>query len=156
MRLLIISPGGRMPAWVAEGFRDYANRMPPQLRLELMEIALAKRGKNADLRRARDEEGARMLAAVPEQARVVALDVQGKPWSTEQLATRLQDWLQDGRDIALLVGGPDGLSPGCLARAEARWSLSALTLPHMLVRVLLAEQLYRAWTVTENHPYHRA
>ena len=97
-----------------------------------------------------------MLAAVPPGATVIALDVRGKAWCTEGLATRLQEWLQGGRDIALLVGGPDGLADACLQRADLRWSLSALTLPHALVRVLLAEQLYRAWTVIKGHPYHRA
>ena len=97
-----------------------------------------------------------MLLAVPDGATVIALDVRGKTWSTEVLVTRLQEWLQAGRDIALLVGGPDGLADECLSRADLRWSLSALTLPHALVRVLLAEQLYRAWSVIQGHPYHRA
>ena len=97
-----------------------------------------------------------MLAVVAPQQLVVALDVKGRAWSTEQLAEQLQGWLQDGRNLSLLVGGPDGLAPACLERAEQRWSLSPLTLPHPLVRVLLAEQLYRAWTVLNNHPYHRS
>ena len=97
-----------------------------------------------------------MLAATAPSQRVIAMDVQGRCWSTDQLAEALASWLQDGRDVSLLVGGPDGLSSACLERAEQRWSLSALTLPHPLVRVLLAEQLYRAWTVISNHPYHRS
>ena len=97
-----------------------------------------------------------MLAAIPADCLVVALDVQGKAWSTEDLATKLQDWMASGRDLVLLIGGPDGLSPACLERADQRWSLSSLTFPHALVRVLVAEQLYRAWTVTIGHPYHRA
>ena len=97
-----------------------------------------------------------MLAAIPERSLVVALDVGGSAWDTPALAARLQEWLQSGRDIVLLVGGPDGLSGDCLRRAELRWSLSALTLPHALVRVVLAEQLYRAWTIISGHPYHRS
>lgn len=97
-----------------------------------------------------------MLAAVPRDCHVIALDVTGQAWNTEVLAGRLQGWLGAGRDVALLVGGPDGLAPACLARADTRWSLSPLTLPHALVRVVLAEQLYRAWTLVSGHPYHRA
>ena len=97
-----------------------------------------------------------MLATLPKDCTVVALDVPGKNWSTEELAGRLQDWLGSGRDVALLVGGPDGLSADCLARADLKWSLSALTYPHPLVRVILAEQLYRAWTINAGHPYHRS
>lgn len=96
-----------------------------------------------------------MLAAISDRDRVVALDVKGKPWSTEQLASHLRDWQLGGDNISLLVGGPDGLAEECLARADQRWSLSALTLPHPLVRIVLAEQLYRAWTINNNHPYHR-
>jgi len=106
--------------------------------------------------RAVSEEGKRMLAALGPRQCVIALDVDGRSWSTVQLAGKLASWLADGRDVSLLVGGPDGLADACLERAEQRWSLSALTLPHPLVRVLLAEQLYRAWTVITNHPYHRA
>ncbi|WP_296898280.1 23S rRNA (pseudouridine(1915)-N(3))-methyltransferase RlmH [Thiohalocapsa sp.] len=108
-----------------------------------------------ELPRLRRDEGARILAAVPARARVVALDLRGRAWSSEQLASELAGWLADGRDIALLVGGPNGLSDACLARAEQRWSLSPLTLPHPLVRVLVAEQLYRAWSQLQGHPYHR-
>jgi 23S rRNA (pseudouridine1915-N3)-methyltransferase len=97
-----------------------------------------------------------MLGAVGERERVIALDVAGRGCSTEQLAGQLRDWLQDGRDLSLLIGGPDGLAAECLARADQRWSLSPLTLPHPLVRVLLAEQLYRAWTLVSGHPYHRS
>jgi 23S rRNA (pseudouridine1915-N3)-methyltransferase len=101
------------------------------------------------------EEGRQILAAIPPQARVVALDVGGKGWDTATLATRVRDWMQEGRDVALLVGGPDGLSRDCLERAELRWSLSALTFPHALVRVIIAEQLYRSWSILAGHPYHR-
>lgn len=145
-----------MPGWVEDGFAEYARRMPPECALELREIAPGRRGKGADVARILRDEGERMLKAVPASAEVVALDVKGKAWSTEQLAERLGRWLGGGRDLALLVGGPEGLAPECRARAEGAWSLSPLTLPHPLVRVVVAEQLYRAWSILQNHPYHRA
>ena len=155
MQIHLIAVGTRMPAWVTSGYEEYARRLPHECSLRLVEIPLSKRRKTQSALKNRQEEGKAMLAAVPVQATVVALDVRGKAWSTEALADHLQDWLQGGRDIALLVGGPDGLADECLDRADIRWSLSSLTLPHALVRVLLAEQLYRAWTVIQGHPYHR-
>ncbi len=156
MRLRLVAVGTRMPDWVHTGFREYAQRMPPECRLELVEIALGKRSRASDPRRAKSEEGVRMLSALARDDLAIALDVTGKPWSTEHLAGHLGAWLQEGRDVAFLVGGPDGLAEECLARAQARWSLSALTLPHALVRVVAAEALYRAWSLLNNHPYHRA
>ena len=156
MHIYLIAVGTRMPAWVTSGYEEYARRLPRECSLKLIEIPLSKRRKTQSAEKNRQEEGRVMLAAVPDGATLIALDVRGKTWSTEVLATRLQDWLQAGRNIALLVGGPDGLAGECLSRADLRWSLSALTLPHALVRVLLAEQLYRAWTVIQGHPYHRA
>ncbi|MCO6411529.1 MAG: 23S rRNA (pseudouridine(1915)-N(3))-methyltransferase RlmH [Thiogranum sp.] len=156
MEINLIAAGTRMPAWINDGYREYARRMPRECHLTLTEIALGPRGKSAPTQRAVEAEGRRMLDAAAPGERVIALDVQGQDWSTEQLAGQLRMWMQDGRDVALLVGGPDGLSADCLARAEQRWSLSPLTLPHPLVRVLIAEQLYRAWTLTTGHPYHRA
>jgi len=155
MRIRLLAVGTKMPKWVEQGVDEYRKRLPPELKLELKEIALGKRGKGADIRRAISSEGQLMLAAIGERDRVVALDVKGKPWSTEQLAGNLRDWQLGGDNISLLVGGPDGLADDCLQRADQRWSLSALTLPHPLVRIVLAEQLYRAWTVNSNHPYHR-
>lgn len=156
MQIHLLSVGTRMPGWVQTGFAEYAKRLPHECRLKLVEIAPAKRGKNPDLERIRREEGERLLAAVPRDAAVIALEVGGRSWSTEQLAERLRGWLQDGRDLALLVGGPDGLPAACRERAELQWSLSSLTLPHPLVRVVLAEQFYRAWSLVSGHPYHRA
>jgi 23S rRNA (pseudouridine1915-N3)-methyltransferase len=155
MQIQLIAVGTRMPAWVQEGFAEYAKRLPRECGLQLVEIPLGKRGKSADVQRAIAEEGERMLAALPRDCRVIALEVQGRTWSTEQLAGELEGWLGAGRDLALLVGGPDGLSEACRRRADQAWSLSPLTLPHPLVRVLLAEQLYRAWTLYKGHPYHR-
>ena len=145
-----------MPAWVTDGYQEYAKRMPKECSLQLHEIAPAKRGKSGSAGQWMREEGERILAAIPDSHHVVALDVQGKSWSTEQLAEQLKNWLADGRDVSLIVGGPDGLMDECLKRANQRWSLSPLTLPHPIVRVVMAEQLYRAWTVLQNHPYHRA
>lgn len=145
-----------MPRWVEEGYAEYAKRMPPACRLELVEIAPGKRGKGMDARRAVADEGDRMLKALPKDVRVIALDVKGRPWSTEQLSANLGTWLGEGRDLALLVGGPEGLAQPCLDRADGRWSLSPLTFPHPLVRVVLSEQLYRAWSLLKGHPYHRA
>jgi 23S rRNA (pseudouridine1915-N3)-methyltransferase len=155
MNIHFICIGNRMPRWVQEGYAEYAKRMPAECRLRLEEIVPGRRGKGADIPRAVREEGERMLAAIPKDCRVVALDVEGKGWSTEQLAGQLNGWMGEGRDIALLVGGPEGLAEACLQRAEGRWSLSPLTLPHPLVRVVVAEQLYRAMSVLRGHPYHR-
>jgi 23S rRNA (pseudouridine1915-N3)-methyltransferase len=156
MRIYLISSGNRMPRWVQEGYGEYAKRMPPECALQLVEIAPGRRGKGMDVQRAMAEEGERMLRAVPKGARVIALDVGGRSWSTEQLSGQLSGWLTEGRDLALLVGGPEGLAPACLERAGGLWSLSSLTFPHPLVRVVLAEQLYRAWSLLKGHPYHRA
>ncbi|MFT5577986.1 MAG: 23S rRNA (pseudouridine1915-N3)-methyltransferase [Paraglaciecola psychrophila] len=155
MRLRLIAVGTKMPAWVAQGVQEYHKRLPPELKMELREIPLGKRGKGADLQRAISDEGRQMMAAIGASDWVVALDLSGKPWTTQTLAQQLQDWQRGGNNVSLLVGGPDGLAPECLARANSRWSLSALTLPHPLVRIVLAEQLYRAWTINNNHPYHR-
>lgn len=156
MKLLVAAVGQRMPRWVNEAWTEYSRRMPPGLTLSLREIQLAKRGKNADTRRLTNTESKAMFVAMPARARVIALDVNGKAWSTEQLALNLENWMGEGRDVGFMIGGPDGISPDILARADQCWSLGPLTLPHPLVRVVLAEQLYRAWTITQNHPYHRA
>jgi 23S rRNA (pseudouridine1915-N3)-methyltransferase len=156
MRIRVAAVGQRMPQWVTEAWTGYIRRLPPVLNIELREIPLPRRGKNSNIRQAVNEEGAALLAAVPRDAFLVALDAGGRPWSTADLARRLEQWMGSGRDVCLLVGGPDGLAFDCLRRADAKWSLGPLTLPHPLVRVILAEQLYRAWTITSNHPYHRA
>ena len=156
MRIHLIAVGTRMPSWVVEGYQEYAKRLPRECRLQLTEVPLSKRHKSLTAAQAKQQEGQAMLAALPKDCTVIALDVCGKAWGTEDLARRLGDWLGSGRDVALLVGGPDGLSPSCLERADQRWSLSALTYPHSLVRIVLAEQLYRAWTLNTGHPYHRS
>lgn len=155
MRWSIVAIGQRMPGWVEQGWSEYARRFPRGFQLELREIPALKRSRNADLEMIRQREGGAMLAAVPTADRAIALDPAGRQFSTRELADEMREWMQSGRDISLLVGGPEGLSGACLERAETRWSLGRLTFPHPLVRVILAEQLYRAWTLTRNHPYHR-
>jgi 23S rRNA (pseudouridine1915-N3)-methyltransferase len=155
VRLRILAIGTKMPDWVEAGCNEYLKRLPPELRIEVVELPLGKRGKGADIQRAILREGEAMLKAIGERDQVIALEVQGKSWSTGDLAVNLQHWQGSGDNVSLLVGGPDGLAPACLARADSRWSLSPLTLPHPLVRVLLAEQLYRAWSINAGHPYHR-
>ncbi len=155
MRISVLAVGTRMPSWVTQGVEEYCKRLPRELKLQWREIPLARRGQGAKPEQLREREGEQLLKAVPPGDKVIALDVLGKRITTEQLAQQLEAWQMSGDNYSLLVGGPDGLSPQCLERAAARWSLSDLTLPHPLVRVLLAEQLYRAWTITVNHPYHR-
>jgi 23S rRNA (pseudouridine1915-N3)-methyltransferase len=155
MRIKLIVVGKKMPNWVEQGYQEYAKRLPREISLELIEIPLAHRGKNPDIKRLMDKEGEQMLATVKPQEHNVALEVTGKAMTTEQLAKRLAFWQASGKDINLFVGGPDGLSPACQQSANEAWSLSPLTLPHPLVRVILAETLYRAWSVNAGHPYHR-
>lgn len=155
MQITLIAVGTKMPAWVVGGVNEYSKRLPPEIQWRVREIPLGQRGKHADLQRAIDSEGKQMLNAIGERDRVIALDVKGRARSTEQLAAELRDWQMEGVNVSLLVGGPDGLAAECLQRADQRWSLSALTLPHPLVRIVLAEQLYRAWSINNNHPYHR-
>jgi len=155
MRLTLYAVGNKMPAWVSKGFEEYSRRFPRDMSFHLVEIPPGKRGKNADITRILEKEGELMLAAIPKGNRIVTLEVEGKPWSTPQLAKQLTKWQLDSRDVALLVGGPEGLSPACINASEQKWSLSNLTLPHPMVRVLIAESLYRAWSINNNHPYHR-
>lgn len=152
MRLLVAAVGTRMPAWVAEGWLEYARRMPPNLSLELVEVPVA--GK-AGAGRASVLEGERLRQKLPERAHILALEITARPWSTEKLAERLQQWQLDGDPVCFLIGGADGLDASLLAEAHERWSLGPATLPHMLVRVVVAEQLYRASTILSGHPYHR-
>jgi 23S rRNA (pseudouridine1915-N3)-methyltransferase len=151
----VIAVGQRPPAWVENGFDDYARRLPRELSLKLIEIPVASR-RELPIERARRQEGERICAELTPRDWVIALDVEGRTQTTTALADRLGHWMQQGRDLAFLIGGPDGLDDACLARADERLSLSALTFPHGLVRVMLVEQVYRAWTVRSGHPYHRA
>ena len=156
MKFHLIAVGQRIPDWIERGYREFARRLPAEHRLTLTEIAAGRRHKGSDTRRLIEREGKQMSAVIAKDSIVIALDVKGRQWSTEQLAERFAAWQQEGRDITFLVGGPDGLAPDCLARAQHTWSLSHLTFPHALVRILIAEQLYRAWSICNEHPYHRS
>lgn len=156
MKLRLITVGTRMPGWVEQGTAEYLKRVGRELDFELVEVPLARRGKGADIQRCIDKEGEALLARLSGREYVVALDERGQSFSTAQLAERLQAFRLEGRDLGLLVGGPDGLSEACRQQADAVWSLSALTLPHPLVRIIVAEQCYRAMSLLQGHPYHRA
>lgn len=156
MRVKLIAVGTRMPDWVEAGVNEYRKRLPRDFELNIIEIPLSQRGKAADLRRAIAREGEASLAALGKNDYVAALDVGGRSLGTEALAERVRRVRDEGADLSLLVGGPDGLAPACLERADERWSLSALTLPHPVVRIVVAEQVYRVWSFLNNHPYHRA
>ena len=155
MKIKLITVGTRMPTWVTEGYYEYQKRLPREIVLELIELEMPKRSKNIDINQLITKEGLLMLNHIHKNDLVIALDERGQSWSTKELAKQLQHWLQGGTDICLLVGGPDGLAPSCKERATSQWSLSPLTLPHPLIRPILAEQLYRAWSIMNNHPYHR-
>lgn len=155
MRLRILTITHKSPSWISEGYEEYAKRLPSSCSLELVEIPAEKRGTNADLKRIADREGEKMLQAIKPNHLVVALDVLGEAWSTEELSKNLKTWLQSGRNIDLLIGGPEGLAPSCLQKAAVKWSLSPLTFPHIIVRLIVAEQIYRAHSILQGHPYHR-
>ena len=155
MKLRILSAGHRMPEWVTAGFEEYSKRMPPEARIELVEIKPEKRGpgKTADMVMAAEAD--RFRAAMPKDAYKVMLDERGQGLTTLALADRMKTWLSGGRDVMFVIGGADGLDGTLKKEADMLWSLSPLTLPHGLVRVLLSEQLYRAMSVIKGHPYHR-
>jgi 23S rRNA (pseudouridine1915-N3)-methyltransferase len=155
MQLIIAAVGHRMPAWIEAGFGEYAKRMPPELRIHLKEIKPIERSGSRTAETVMAQERTKIEAAIPKGARIVALDERGKDVTTTQLSQMLTQWQQDGRDVTFVIGGADGLDPGLKASADMLMRISSLTLPHGMVRVLLAEQLYRAWTITQNHPYHR-
>ena len=155
MEINLICIGNKMPTWIEQGYSEYAKRLPSELKLNLIEVAAEKRGKNADLERIKQAEGSKLVAAIPKNSKVIALAIEGKSWSTEQLAQNLINWQLESSVISLLIGGPEGLAESCYKKADCQWSLSSLTFPHPLVRVIIAEQIYRAWSILKNHPYHR-
>lgn len=155
MNIHLVAIGTRMPGWVQQGYDEYARRLPRHCRLRLVEVPTPRRAANADRDRLSRNEGQALLGATPGGCYRVALDENGQQHDTARWARELEGWLQLGHDVALLVGGPDGLSAEVREAADSCWSLSRLTFPHALVRVLVAEQLYRAWSVTANLPYHR-
>ena len=155
MRIRLLAIGNKLPSWVDEGMQEYVKRFPASCYLEVVEIPAEKRTKQSNPSVLIEREGEKLLAAIKPNTRVVALAIKGQMISTEKLALNLKDWQQEGRHIDMLIGGPDGLSEACLKKAELHWSLSPLTLPRPLVRVIVAEQLYRAVSILQNHPYHR-
>ena len=159
MKIRILTIGQKMPAWVLTGFEDYFKRFQPFVQTQVVELPMAKRGKNdseADILKYRNIEGDSILNALKQNEVLIALEVGGREFSTEKLAETMKGWMLEGHDIALAIGGPDGHSEAVRKAAAWHWSLSKLTLPHPLVRVMLIEQLYRAMSINHNHPYHRA
>lgn len=155
MKIRILSIAQKAPKWVQAGYEEYVKRLPHAYSLELIEIAAEKRSAHRDKNRLLKDEGEKILALTKPNHRVIALDVKGVLLSTEQLAEHVNQWYQDGQVIDLMIGGADGLAPACLKRADFIWSLSPLTFPHLLVRIILAEQIYRVFTLKTQHPYHR-
>lgn len=155
MNITLLAAGTRSPDWISTGFEEYRKRLPKEWQLNLNEIQVSKRHKGEPVAKLKQEEGKRMLSQIKPGSKVIALDSRGKNWSTELLAENFKDWQMDTKNIYFLIGGPDGLSDECLQAAHATWSLSKLTFPHFVVRLILAEQIYRAWSVLHNHPYHK-
>ncbi len=144
-----------MPDWVNIGFKEYAKRLPQEYKLNLIEIPIIKRGKNPNLEQVKQKEAEAIFSAIPKGSFVITLDEHGQQWSTYELADQLQKWRENWQQVSLIIGGPDGLAPICLEKAHIKWSLSSLTLPHQMVRIIAAEQIYRAWSILAKHPYHR-
>ncbi|MGE0356325.1 MAG: 23S rRNA (pseudouridine(1915)-N(3))-methyltransferase RlmH [Burkholderiales bacterium] len=155
MRVTVISVGHKQPAWLQTGLREFLKRLPPEIKVELSELKPEERGAGRSVEKARELEGARILAAIPEGATVFALDERGRAVTTQGLSVLLAGWMRDATHPVFVIGGADGLAEAVKERADKLLSLSALTLPHGLARVVLAEQLYRAWSILANHPYHR-
>lgn len=155
MKISLIAVGTKMPAWVTTAFTEYQKRLPKQCQLELKEVAAKHRGKNADIARILRDEAEAIQQIIQPQQQLIILDRKGKHINTEQLATKLQTWIDDNQDIALVIGGPEGVDPQMLAEAMQKWSLSAMTFAHPIVRVMVAEQVYRAWSIIAGLPYHR-
>ncbi len=155
MQLVIAAVGHKMPAWIESGFGEYVKRMPPDCRIHLKEIKPVERSGSKTAETAMALERAKIEAVLPKGARIIALDEHGKDLTSVQLAQLLTQWQQDGRDVAFIIGGADGLDAEFKKNADMLIRISSMTLPHGMVRMMLAEQLYRAWSITQNHPYHR-
>lgn len=155
MHIRLVAVGDKQPSWVDAAFQDYAGRLPRHWKFRLDVVATAHRSKSSNPSDARQAEGGKVLANIRPDEFVVLLDERGKALSSRDLGNHLTDWQSTGRDICFVIGGPDGVSDECAARADFKWSLSRMTLPHGLARVMFGEQLYRAWTLTQGHPYHR-
>lgn len=155
MKINLITIGKKLPNWVNKGFQTYADRLPKDLVLNLIEVPALKRSKNANIRNIIFQESQVLLKAIPKDGEIIALDRTGEEISTQILSQKIIKWRDKGKTINLLVGGPEGLVPICFQKANWVWSLTQLTLPYALVRIVIAEQIYRAWSIISNHPYHR-
>jgi len=155
MQLQLIALGKRMPGWVDAGVAEYTKRFPPEFQISLVELAIPKRVKQSNIEQLREQEAKQILQTIPSGNIVVLLDERGQQWDSVQLSKHLQQWRDESQNISFIIGGPDGLAPTCFQHADKTWSLSKLTLPHALVRIVVMEQLYRAWSITNRHPYHR-
>ena len=155
MKLWLVCVGHKMPEWISAGYKEYARRMPREANLQLLEIKPESRSSGKNIAQIMQAEASRILAALPHGALRIALDERGIHWTTRQFADQMQDWMQGGHDVAFIIGGADGLHDSVKSGAAQLLALSAMTLPHAVARILLAEQLYRAWTLLHNHPYHR-
>ena len=155
MRTYLVAAGKRMPAWVTAGFNEYNKRLPRELRLNLVEIAPVVRSKSTSTQKITAEEARRIRAAMPENALVIALDEHGAQFDSATLSRKIEAWSRQGQDLAFIIGGADGLDADLKQTADMLWSLSPMTLPHALTRIILVEQIYRAWTILQKHPYHR-
>lgn len=155
MKLHVLAVGDRVPSWVRDACVDYQKRFPPHCPLQIQAVPTPRRGKNPDIQKLREKEFQLLSASIPKGALTVALDERGKTRTTDQLAKRLRSWMQTEKDVVFLIGGPDGFPPSALKKSNESWSLSSLTLPHALVRVIVVEQLYRGLSILGDHPYHR-
>lgn len=155
MQIYIIAVGEKSPEWIASGVKEYLSRMPNECKVKLLTVATTKRSKNISIKQAQDREQALLQKNTPGNSYRIALDEHGKSWTTTALATKLESWLQNTPVVTIYIGGPDGFTADFLDQVDVVLSLSSLTMPHMLVRLVLVEQLYRAWTVIQGHPYHR-
>ena len=155
MKIHLIEVCDKTPSWAEEGFSEYQKRIPKEFKFQLHQVKPGKRSGESNLKKIMFDEGRRMISLIPKNAIVIKLEIEGQQWATKNLSSNLQNWMNNRRDIAFLVGGPEGLPSECKKISSISWSLSALTLPHSLVKIFIAEQIYRAWSILTNHPYHR-
>jgi len=155
MKVHLIAVGKKMPEWINSGYTEFSKRMPPELQIDLIEITPSVRNKTTPTEKNIKEEGKRIQSAIPANSRLIVLDEKGKNFNSIALSKKMESWLPMGQDIVLVIGGADGIDPKIKQQADEKWSLSSFTLPHALVRVVIAEQLYRAWSILKGHPYHR-
>jgi 23S rRNA (pseudouridine1915-N3)-methyltransferase len=155
VKIHLIAVGKKMPEWINTGYAEFSKRMPSELQINLIEITPSTRNKSTPIEKNIKEEGERIQSAIPANSKLIVLDEKGKNFSSIDLSRKIEGWLPMGQDISLIIGGADGIDPEIKQQADEKWSLSSFTLPHALVRVVVAEQLYRAWSILQGHPYHR-